>query len=108
MEAAAAPSAIKPITRVLMFPPLREPEIETSGLRAEGISGVERLCHRKLSWRSDVLGGSRRLGGRGEAGEVAQDGGRTLEALHGVRPIVEEHDLHVGAHARRRSLLADE
>src|SRR6266481_2057591 len=60
MEAAAAPNAIKPITRILMFPPLSEPELETSvarqaGSGAEGISGVERLCHRKLSWRRDVL-----------------------------------------------------
>src|SRR5258707_13760304 len=59
MEAATAPNAIKPITRILMFPPLSEPELQRcaiGGFRgAKGISGVERLCHRKLSWRRDVL-----------------------------------------------------
>jgi hypothetical protein len=33
MEAATAPNAIKPITRILMFPPLSEPELETSVAR---------------------------------------------------------------------------
>src|SRR5579872_3654217 len=33
MEAATAPNAIKPITRVLMFPPLSAPAIETSVAR---------------------------------------------------------------------------
>src|SRR5712664_2860504 len=60
MEAATAPNAIKPITGILMFPPLSELELKPALLDrrvpgAEGISGVERLCHRKLSWRRDVL-----------------------------------------------------
>jgi len=60
MEAATAPNAIKPITGILMFPPLSELELKPALLDrrvpgAKGISGVERLCHRKLSWRRDVL-----------------------------------------------------
>ena len=43
-----------------MFPPLSEPQLKPALLDrrvpgAKGISGVERLCHRKLSWRRDVL-----------------------------------------------------
>jgi hypothetical protein len=60
MEAAAAPNAIKPITRILMFPPLSERNLKPALLDrrvpgAKGISGVERLCHRKSAWRRDVL-----------------------------------------------------
>src|SRR5258708_7920549 len=60
MEAATAPNAIKPITRILMFPPLSGRSLKSALLDrrvpgAKGISGVERLCHRKLSWRRDVL-----------------------------------------------------
>src|SRR5215470_1506206 len=39
MEAATAPNAIKPITRILMFPPLSEPELETSVALQAGSGG---------------------------------------------------------------------
>ena len=42
----------------------------------------------------------RRLGGLGDPHQVAQDRRRALEALLGLLPVVEEHDLHVGPHAR--------
>src|SRR5262245_50512970 len=50
---------------------------------------------------------SRRLGGLGEVHEAVQDLHRALEAGVGLLPVLEEHDLHVGAHARRGAAVAD-
>src|ERR1700730_9834979 len=51
--AATAPNAIKPITRILMFPPLSEPELKPALLDrrvrgAKGISGVRRIISSKV------------------------------------------------------------
>ncbi len=50
----------------------------------------------------------RRLGLLGDANEIAQHRRGAVQALAGLLPVVEQHDLHVGPHPRRRALLADE
>src|SRR6266536_85026 len=52
-------------------------------------------------------GSSCRLGGLGDAREVAQDAGGAVEPLLGPLPFVEEHHLHVGPYASV-VVLADE
>src|SRR6516165_7656048 len=52
---------------------------------------------------------SRRLGGAllGDGDERAQNAGGAFEALGRGVPFVEEHDLHVRAHARAGRMLGD-
>src|SRR6185369_2452105 len=49
----------------------------------------------------------RRLLLLGDPHQPPQDEVGALEPLLGARPVVEEHDLHVGAHARRGAVVAD-
>ncbi len=74
--------------------------------RSRGDAGRRRRIGGKDNNRpADFLLGRR--GGRGKRNEAAQNRRRTLETLLRLFPVVEEHDLHVGPHARGRSLLAD-
>jgi len=49
----------------------------------------------------------RRLLLLGDSDQPSQDHVGALEPLLRARPVVEEHHLHVGAHARRRPFVAD-
>src|SRR5256886_3751890 len=62
-------------------------------------AGARRLAARATS--------SCRLGRLGQRHQAAQDGRGSAQTLLGIFPIVEEDNLHIGPHPRRRALIAD-
>jgi hypothetical protein len=64
------------------------------------------LSARRRSWRHGHRRPSRlNLRALGDRDKLPQDRGSALEAILRLAPILEEHDFHVRAHARRRPFV---
>src|ERR1700682_2389656 len=100
----ASTAKMKPVDRMKRTgrreaPPdgaMRERRSRVRSMRATGRT----LCFRQSAT-------SRRLGGSRQPRQAAQDRHGSLQALLGLLPVVEEHDLHIGPDLGVRSLLAD-
>src|SRR5688500_7657202 len=84
--------------------PARKPPALSPVWASAGMAARERI---RVSDARFMRASLRRLLLLRDADQPTQDRGRALEPLLGPLPIVEEHDLHVRAHARSRTFVAD-